>query len=167
VKLGSRCGGRGKEPAIGYLRGRITADLRPVVEGGLLDEEGGEGLLVDAAGDRRIEAAGGAAPRARRPRAAGGAPLVRSLVLEQPAQEPPALPKLLMSEDVPAATWLAQVPLLRLREVVAAGGSGRRPTQPMEAAVGSPSYEGSLLACLECSNSSPLGIFTKSRYFYP
>ncbi len=54
---------------------------------------------------------------------------VRSLVLEQPAKEPASPPKLLMPEDVPAASWLAQVPLLRLREVVAAGGSGRRRRQ--------------------------------------
>jgi hypothetical protein len=54
---------------------------------------------------------------------------VRSLVLEQPPKEPASLPKLLMPEDVPAASWLAQVPLLRLREVVAAGGTGRRPRQ--------------------------------------
>jgi CRISP-associated protein Cas1 len=54
---------------------------------------------------------------------------VRSLVLEQPPKEPATLPKLLMPEDVPAASWLAQVPLLRLREVIAEGGTGRRRRQ--------------------------------------
>jgi len=54
---------------------------------------------------------------------------VRSLVLEQPPKEPAALPKLLMPDDVPAASWLAQVPLLRLREVIAEVGTGRRRRQ--------------------------------------
>ena len=53
---------------------------------------------------------------------------VRSLVLDQPRQEEePAEPsKLLMPEDVPAVSWIAQVPLLRLRELIAEGGTGRR-----------------------------------------
>jgi CRISPR-associated protein Cas1 len=54
---------------------------------------------------------------------------VRSLVLEQPPKEPSALPKLLLPEDIPAASWLAQVPLRRLREVVAEGRGGRRRRQ--------------------------------------
>lgn len=53
---------------------------------------------------------------------------VRSLVLDQPPkdEEPAGPPKLLMPEDIPAVSWIAQVPLLRLRELIAEGGTGRR-----------------------------------------
>lgn len=57
---------------------------------------------------------------------------VRSLVLESPKEGDEATepPKLLMPDDVPAWSWIAQVPLLRLRELVAeGGGSGRRRRQ--------------------------------------
>ncbi len=57
---------------------------------------------------------------------------VRSLVLEERAEDEgaPEPPKLLMPEDVPPTSWIAQVPLLRLRELIAeGGGTGRRRRQ--------------------------------------
>jgi CRISPR-associated protein Cas1 len=53
---------------------------------------------------------------------------VRSLVLEPPPppEEASGPPRPLLPEDVPAASWIAQVPLLRLRELIAEGGTGRR-----------------------------------------
>jgi hypothetical protein len=40
-------------------------------------------------------------------------------------------------------------------------------TPPMEAAAGCPSCGGSRLTRRKCSNSSPLGIFTRSRHLFP